>query len=370
MVITLFNTTSKAKRVKVHIPYRALEWRTAFKEIPTRFYHKDQKLWSLRNDKALIDQLKKIAGHQLVIKQVEAPKVFEPVPLSVDHLERLSLYEQKLILKGYSQATQSTYKMAFTKFLVINKDKDIDQLTKADLEKYVFDMIVNYKISHSKQNIIINALKFYYEQILDRPRTLYSLQRPKRYKTLPNTLSEAEVLALLQSPKNLKHKCILYLMYSAGLRKSEVINLRIEDIRSDDQTIFVKGAKGKKDRKTILSDELLKVLRIYYRQYKPAYWLFEGQEGGKYSASSITKIFRVSVKASGINPWATPHTLRHSFATHLMQNGVNLRYIQTLLGHSSPKTTEIYTHVIKVDNKVVRSPLDKLLSDNCNLGYT
>jgi len=152
-------------------------------------------------------------------------------------------------------------------------------------------------------------------------------------------------------------------MYSGGLRKSEVVNVRIEDIRKDDLTIFIKGAKGKKDRKTILSEQLIKLLRIYYKQYRPAYWLFEGASGGQYSASSISKLFRTAVKDAGITPWATPHTLRHSFATHLMQNGVNLRYIQTLLGHSSPKTTEIYTHVIRVDNKVVKSPLDKLLEN-------
>ena len=367
MILTIHKPLANARRVKFHIPYEALEWRAAVKEVPTRRYHKDQKLWSIRNEDSLISRIKKIAGNRLVIKEAIEQKVFTPLPISEANSAKLSLYEQKLILKGYSQATVKCYKQAFTKFLSINNDQDIDELDKAYLENYIYKLIVDYKISDSKQNIIINALKFYYEKVLGQPRAYYDLQRPKKYRSLPNALSEKEVIKLLRTPKNLKHKCILYLMYSAGLRKSEVINIRIADIHKDDQTIFVKAAKGKKDRKTVLSDELLKVLRVYYKDYRPAYWLFEGAEGGQYSSSSISKMFRATVKSSGICPWATPHTLRHSFATHLMQNGVNLRYIQTLLGHSSPKTTEIYTHVIKVDNRVVKSPLDKILEESPNL---
>ena len=367
MDITIYEPRKNAKRVKIHIPYKATEWRKAFKNIPTRCYHKQQKLWSIRNDDSLLEQVKKLAGDQVIILPSLEKEEFVPTPLCEPHQEKLRLYEQKLVLKGYSLSTIKHYKQCFTKFLAFHNQKEVDEFSKADLEKHIYDMIVKFKISDSKHNIIINALKFYYEQVLGRARTHYNLQRPKKSITLPNTLSEKEILALLRTPKNLKHKCILYLMYSAGLRKSEVINVRIEDIRKDDLTIFVKGAKGKKDRKTILSEQLLTVLRVYYKKYKPAYWLFEGQEGGQYSSSSISKIFRSAVLTSGITPWATPHTLRHSFATHLMQNGVNLRYIQILLGHASPKTTEIYTHVIRVDNKVVKSPLDKLLEENSNL---
>ena len=142
---------------------------------------------------------------------------------------------------------------------------------------------------------------------------------------------------------------------------SEVRNLRIEDVRSADGYIFIKGGKGKEDRQTVLSVHLLEMLRVYYVAYKPSYWLFEGQAGGKYSASSVQSILRKAVKDSNVNPWATVHTLRHSFATHLMQQGTNTRYIQGLLGHSSLKTTEIYTHLMKVDNSVVKSPLDIMM---------
>jgi len=170
-----------------------------------------------------------------------------------------------------------------------------------------------------------------------------------------------EVQAILKQPKNMKHKAILCSIYSGGLRLSEVLNLRIEDVRSADGYLFIKGGKGKKDRRTILSNQLLLLLRQYYKEHKPSYWLFEGQTGGKYSASSVQSIFRKAVEAANVNPWATVHTLRHSFATHLLQQGTNLRYIQGLLGHASSKTTEIYTHLQKVDNSVVKNPLDVMM---------
>jgi len=364
MNIVIQEPYSGARRVKFYVPYEAVEWRQKVKQIPTRAYHKDQQLWSIRNNKNLINQVKAIAGKNIKIMHTKESKPFKFHPLGNQSKEKLYLYEQKLVLKGYSRSTVASYKQAFTKFLATNRSNEIDTLTKEDLEKYLYQLVKDNQISNSLQNITINALKFYYEQVLNGPRTVYTLQRPKRNKTLPNTLSEKEVIRLLEAPKNLKHKCILYLMYSAGLRISEVVKLRIQDIHKDEKTIFVKAAKGKKDRKSLLSEQLLVKLREYYIEYRPAYWLFEGQDGGQYSTSSIQKLFRRVVQESGITPWATPHILRHSFATHLMQNGVNLRYIQTLLGHASPKTTEIYTHVIKVNNCIVQSPLDKILGES------
>src|SRR5699024_531236 len=173
-------------------------------------------------------------------------------------------------------------------------------------------------------------------------------------------LSIEEVAAIINQPKNLKHRAILHLIYSAGLRIGEVIRLRISDIRSDDGYIFVKDSKGKKDRHTVLSNYLLKILRKYYKAYRPSYWLFEGQQGGQYSTRSIQSIYRKAVKETGSNPWSTPHTLRHSFATHLMQRGVNIRYIQSALGHASSKTTEVYTRILAINNETLTSTLDNL----------
>ena len=317
----------------------------------------------------LLSKLKNIFGKNYEIVHVEKKQVPLPAaPLSDDNLDRLAGFEKKILLRAYSPHTISSYKNAFIKFLVYFGDKNVDELSKAEIEDYLYILIKDYNIGESKQNSIINALKFYYEKVLGRSREYYNFQRPKKSKTLPNVLSENEVIKLINTPTNLKHKCILNLLYSAGLRKCEILKLRIEDIRSETSNIFVKGAKGKKDRYTLLSDHVLPMLRAYYIKEKPMYWLFEGTGGGRYSASSVEKIFRKAANATQINAWATPHTLRHSFATHLIEAGVNLRYVQELLGHSSSKTTEIYTHVSSISNKTIKSPLDKIMEKRATLG--
>jgi len=240
---------------------------------------------------------------------------------------------------------------------------DLKQITKEQIEGFVYQLIKENNISESYQNQMINAIKAYYEHVLGLPREFYEIERPKKSVKIPNILSEEEVYKIIQNPKNLKHQAILWTIYSGGLRISEVINLRLADINSKDGYIFIKGAKGKKDRKTILSEYLIIMLRNYYVKFKPAYWLFEGQTGGKYSVTSIRNIFRKAVKNTNSNPWATVHTLRHSFATHCIQNGVNMRHIQNMLGHSSPKTTEIYTKTIEINNKKIKSPLDNLIKN-------
>ena len=278
--------------------------------------------------------------------------------LNVHSIEALCMTEQKLMLKGYSESTINSYKSELSCFLKYFENQDHKTVTKEQIESYVYYLISKYKIGDSKQNLAINAIKFYYEAVLGMPREYYTIQRPKKAHTLPNVLSLEEVSQLIQAPSNLKHKAILYTLYSGGLRIGEVVNLRITDIHSDDGFIFIKGAKGKKDRRTILSVHLLELLRNYYRLFKPSYWLFEGQDGGQYSTKSIQLIYRRAQIKSGVGPWSTPHTLRHSFATHLLENGENLRNIQALLGHESTKTTEIYTHVVGVSSKKLSSPLD------------
>ena len=186
------------------------------------------------------------------------------------------------------------------------------------------------------------------------------IDRPRREKTLPEVLSEEEVMRLLDAVNNLKHKCILMTIYSAGLRLSEVVGLRLQDIDSKRMKIFVKGAKGKKDRYTVLSRNLLHYLRAYYKKDKPKKWLFEGIMGGQYSMTTVRTIMHEAVDRAGIRKHATVHTLRHSFATHMLENGTDLRYIQSLLGHNSSKTTEIYTHITTKGLDRLVSPLDKI----------
>jgi len=351
----------ESKYIKFHVPYHAIEWRNEVKSIRGIWWNVTQKLWSVPNTDENMARLKEIFGQGYQLEDIDCVKSIPVKEINEQSLKLLESFQAKIILKGYSVNTLKNYKNNIINFLSYFEEQDLESLTKADIESYVYKLKVKYKISDTKQNGIINSIKFLYEQVFEKQRTYYNIQRPKKSQSLPNVLSEQEVLRLINSPKNIKHKAILYTIYSAGLRISEVINLRIEDIRSDEKMIFVKCSKGKKDRFTLLSVNLLVMLRRYFAKERPSYWLFEGVEGGRYSTSSIQKIFRKAVKDARINPWATPHTLRHSFATHLLQEGVNLRYLQTLLGHNSTKTTEIYTHVLKADQALIMSPLDRIL---------
>jgi integrase/recombinase XerD len=263
-------------------------------------------------------------------------------------------------LKDYSIRTLKTYTSMLRLYMNFYETRAIDDLTDEDIREYLLYLVNTKKISQSYQNQAINAIKFYYEQVLGRPTHTYYLQRPKREIKLPSVMSEEEVLRLLKQVDNLKHKTALSLIYSAGLRVGELINLKICDIDSSRAQIRINQAKGKKDRVTLLSSNILKLLREYFKEYRPKEWLFEGQDSGQYSAGSIQAVFRKAKKAAGIQKKATVHTLRHSFATHLLERGTDLRYIQELLGHQSSHTTEIYTHVTEKGFKNIISPFDNL----------
>ena len=330
------------------------------------FWHQHQKLWSIINTEENLKHLKEICKGSYSIKKEATPTSIPSVSLNKNAVEALFLLEKALVLKQYSATTIKTYKNMFIVFLGKFMERDLKEINKEEIEGFVYELIKKNNVSESYQNQIINAIKAFYEHALKMPREYYDIQRPKKAVSIPNVLSSKEVLNIIQAPKNIKHKAILTTIYSAGLRISELINLRIADVHSDEGYLYIKDSKGKKDRKTILSKQLLLLLREYYKQYKPSYWLFEGQTGCKYSTSSIRAIFRKAVKDTNSNPWATVHTLRHSFATHCIENNINMRHLQNMLGHSSPKTTEIYTKTIAINNKTVISPLDALLK-NTNL---
>jgi len=271
-------------------------------------------------------------------------------------------YLELLLRKRYSQSTIKTYTNYFLQFMAYFNNQELKTITHQQINVYILKLIEFKKISSSQQNQRINAIKFYYEKVLGRKREYFHISRPRKESTLPTILTLGEVENLIQLTKNQKHKCILMTIYSGGLRRSELINLKVADIDSQRMSIKVCGAKGKKDRFTLLSEKLVIELRTYYKEYHPRIWLFEGQKGGQYSATSIEKLFREAVKRARIRKHVTPHSLRHSFATHLLEQGTNLRYIQELLGHSSTKTTEIYTRVTSNALMKIRNPLDQLVS--------
>lgn len=214
--------------------------------------------------------------------------------------------------------------------------------------------------STAYQRQTINAIKLFFDAVVKRPLSAQVVISPRQSKKLPVVLSEQEVAALLSQVVNLKHKALLYCIYSAGLRRNEVLELKVVDIDSKRHCINVRAAKGNKDRVTLLSNKCLGLLREYFRAYRPKDYLFEGAEGGKYSSTSLRKIFYRALIASKIQKKASLHTLRHSFATHLLERGTDLRYIQALLGHSSSKTTEIYTHITTKGFEGISSPLDEI----------
>ena len=269
-----------------------------------------------------------------------------------------SEYLELLQRKRYSQSTITTYTNYFLDFMLYHRTENLEAITYQQINDYILELIQHKKISTSQQNQRINAIKFYYEKVLGRRKQYIRISRPRKESKLPTVLTLEEVEKILKLTKNLKHKCILMTIYSGGLRRSELINLKVEDIDSKRMLIKVCGAKGKKDRYTLLSERLLSELRKYYVEYHPRYWLFEGQKGGQYSATSVERVFQDAVKRARIHKYVTPHSLRHSFATHLLEQGTNLRYIQELMGHASTKTTQIYTRVASNALMKIRNPLD------------
>lgn len=289
----------------------------------------------------------------------EAPDVdyYRKRNLTVGYRACPESFLQKLEIKKYSNNTCRTYIAQFEKFINHYKELDLLAINEEEINKYM-QSLVQAKFSDSYINQAINSIKFYYEVVMGMPNRFYSIERPIKKERLPKVLSKERVMAMINNTTNIKHRCILKLLYSSGLRRNELINLKISDIDSDRMLIKVLGGKGNKDRYTLLSENLLKELRIYYTEYKPKMYLIEGANGEKYSATSVGKVVRRAAKREKILTNVTPHVLRHSFATHLLESGVDLRYIQTLLGHNSSKTTEIYTHVATSQFKNIKNLLD------------
>ncbi len=273
-------------------------------------------------------------------------------------------YTEKLQRMRYSKATFDNYVIQFRKFLEHIHPKVATDIEEKDIRDYLLYMIDKKKVSLSTQNQAINAIKFYLEHVQQGERKVYYAERPRHELKLPTVMSEEEIMALFENTRNAKHKAILFLIYSAGLRMSEVLNLKWEDVDTLRNVIYIRNGKGKKDRITLLSPIAHSNLLEYRKLYRPATWIFEGAPGKPYSARSINCIIKKSARLSGISKNVSAHTLRHSFATHLLERGTDLRYIQTLLGHESSQTTERYAHVTKRGFEKLMSPLDSLMRKN------
>ncbi len=269
-------------------------------------------------------------------------------------------YISKLKELHNSENTLRVYSSAFEQFCNYYKDHPLENISQEQITKYMQHLVVDRKVSSSYHNQAINAIKFYYERVLNGDRKIYLLDRPRKEQKLPVVLNQEEVKQLLKCIDNIKHRALVMLVYSSGLRLSEIVGLKIKDLDSVQMQIRVQQGKGKKDRVTILSERVLEILRRYFQQYQPKEWLFEGADGGQYSKRSAQQIVKDAARKAGIKKKISIHTLRHSFGTHLLESGTNLRYIQSLLGHESIKTTEIYTHITLKGFDQLRSPMDDL----------
>ncbi len=267
-------------------------------------------------------------------------------------------YIRMLEERRYSENTIKVYRSMFSEFINHFPDRQTEDLTEEDVSGYLHYLVKNRKLSFSTQNQAINAIKYYFEQVLHHQRNTYLIERPRAERPLPRVLSKEEVQRIFLSIKNFKHLCILMLIYSSGLRIGELIHLEVQDVMFDRMLVRVNRGKGKKDRVTILSERAAEELKKYLEYYKPKRWLFEGWNNSQYSYSSIRSIYNRALGIAGLSRHYTVHTLRHSFATHLLEQGTDLRYIQSLLGHGSSKTTEIYTHVSNRAIRNIKSPLD------------
>ncbi len=281
------------------------------------------------------------------------------IDISKDNNKMQTEIAKEIRIRGYSTKTKKTY-TNYNKELLKFKNKNPEQIIQKDIKDYLDYLADNKKATASTLNCVMNALRFYYGKILGKD-FIYQVKRAKKDKKLPVVLSKEEVKRLIDSINNPKHNLMLSITYSAGLRVSETVSLRIQDIDFDRKILNIKSAKGKKDRTTLLSEKVSTQLKEYLSVYQPKFWLFEGQDKGeKITIRTVQKIFEHALQEAEIKKEAGIHCLRHSFATHLLEAGTDLRIIQELLGHESSKTTEIYTHVSTKTIKSVRSPLDDL----------
>jgi integrase/recombinase XerD len=283
--------------------------------------------------------------------------------ISSSNMAQLARFVEQLTLKAYSPSTLRTYRNEFTQLLYLLNEKKVEDLSLTDLRRYMVYVLEKESVSENTANSRLNALKFYYEQVLGRERFFIDLPRPKRPLLLPKVLGEEELGKLFNALKNKKHKAMLFTTYSAGLRVSEVVELKLSDIDADRMMIHIRNAKGKKDRYVSLSPVLLDILRSYVKDYfpRPKVYLFESEQThGPYPTRTIQRIFQLAKEQAGIKKEVGIHSLRHSFATHLLEKGTDIRYIKDLLGHFSIKTTERYLHVSKRDLVNIISPLDDL----------
>lgn len=324
------------------------------KMIPGKRWHPEEKHWTVPSTDGMVERLVSLFEGERVEVDPALHQDWETIRRILGDVEN------ELTLRRYSPRTHEAYLGHLKRFLN-HFGRDAETLDSAEVKDY-FLALVQSGISWSYQNQAISAVKFLYRHVLKRPEVLENLPRPvRRKKQLPAVLNRDEVRRLFEAVDNLKHRAILLVIYAGGLRVSEAARLKVSDVDGERKQVFVRGGKGGKDRYTVIGEPALEALRAYWRVYRPRDWLFPGARPDKHiSSRTIQTVFQRARDKAGIRKDATVHTLRHSFATHLLEDGVDVRYIQELLGHSSITTTQRYTSVSTWRLGKVKSPLDVL----------
>jgi site-specific recombinase XerD len=340
--------------------------RLLIKSYPYHSWDAQNKWWTIPFSEKYVNEIQLLAHERGLNFSYE-----EELPGSAG-IKRMTAFDipnyrecpQEMILKlkeiRYSDNTIKIYKSSFEEFINYYHKFDINKIDETQIISFLRYLVIERKVSTSYQNQVINAIKFYYEKVLGGQRKFYFIDRPKKERALPTVLNDQEVISLFKHVENIKHKCILMLAYSAGLRLGEIVRLKLVDFDRERMQIRVVQSKGKKDRYAKLSTRFLAVLDAYTAKYRPKEYVFEGAKGEDYSPSSIQNIIKAVSQKAGIQKRTTMHTLRHTFATHSLENGVDLRYIQSMMGHENSKTTEIYTHITTKGFDQIKSPLDNL----------
>ena len=375
--MTVWSLKGNQDWLRVWIPNHTSEAITRIKRVSGRRYSRANGCWLIPNNQQLLEGLSE--DMREIGVEVEIRGKVLNVPLKrkswserqshlLDKLDGpmaalVKEYTDFLIGMRYSWQTVKTYTSFFRRFAEVFGVEALPKLEYAAIQAY-FNELAKEDIALSTLNQYINAVKFYYEKVLNRPRKVYAINRPRKQDRLPKVLSKGEVKRIFNQLHNKKHRLMVYFAYSSGLRLSEVCYLKPEDVDLERRQVFINNSKGGKDRVVHLGEEMVGLFVEYIQKYKPKDWLFEGQQGGEpYSPRSLQTVFRRAKEKAGITKRATFHTLRHSYATHLLETGTDVRLIQELLGHSDIKTTLLYTHVSKRSLMSVRSPLDSLFEE-------
>jgi len=350
------------------------DWIRELKEYGKPFYDKYNREWLLRWSQLTVDSLSDYfssRGVEVIVKKTKVTEVIKDRRNDLSHelhsrelsgkaeryIDQAANYLEE---KRYSKRTYDSYLAYLRLFFRYFNDKDPDAISAEDVSVFLNEFVISSGYSASYQNLLISAIKMFFQLTGKGRMDIEGISRPRKGRALPKVLSKEEVMKIFSVTRNSKHKLMLWLIYSCGLRRSEVINIRLTHLDKERGVLQIREGKGNVDRMVPIPGKVWDKIDIYLNSYKPLTYLFEGQSGGKYSVESVYSVFKQSLKRAGIKKDVGVHCLRHSYATHLHEGGLDIRYIQELLGHKSSRTTEIYTHVSRRNLFAIRSPIEDM----------